>query len=47
LKDSTVPAGVRSWPKIASRFKTTSVHFGHITAAEELNLSVCFLQRRH
>jgi hypothetical protein len=38
--------GVRIWPKIVPHFHVTGVRFGHIAAAEELNLSVCFLQRR-
>jgi hypothetical protein len=37
---------VSSWPEIASHFHVTGVRYGHITAAEELNLSVCYLQRR-
>ena len=32
----------RCWPRIVSHFHVTGVRCGHITAAENLNLSVCY-----
>jgi hypothetical protein len=37
---------VRSRPKFVTHNYATGVGFGHLTAAEEQNLSVCFIQRR-
>jgi hypothetical protein len=36
---------VSSWPEIVYHFHAAGDRCGYITVAEELNLSVCFLQK--